>query len=107
MKATIEIQTWNRDTLRHIFTYDLGGIDTGGGQTMDGTGWDECADFMLPDGRCISVMFSMDDMTAHLGMFDHAAADSTLLRCEGEPAEVFKVLTANLVALGYPLAHNA
>ncbi|GGK34890.1 hypothetical protein GCM10008955_31040 [Deinococcus malanensis] len=74
---------------------------------MDGTGWDECADFHLPNGREISVMFEVDDMTAYLGMFDYAASEPTLLRYEGAPAEVLAILTANLVALGYPLPYGA
>lgn len=107
MKTPIEITSWDRSTLRHILTHNLGGESTGGGQTMDGTGWDECADFLLPNGREISVMFEIDEMTAHLGMFDYAASERTLLRYEGEPAEVLAVLTANLEALGYPLPSGA
>ncbi|GGK39610.1 hypothetical protein GCM10008955_36790 [Deinococcus malanensis] len=103
MKATLEIYPWNRDLLRHILTHDPGGEGTGGGQTMCGTGWDECADFTLPDGRCISVMFSVDDSTATIGVFDHAASDPTLLRYEGEPAEALTVLIDSLVALGHSL----
>lgn len=103
----ITLHHWDRDTLHLLLTHTLGGTGTGGGQTMDGTGWDECADFLLPDGRWISVMFEMDGPTAYVGMFDHEAADWELLRYEGTPQEVLDVLTTNLVALGYPLPHGA
>lgn len=95
------IRHWSREYMRNVLTYDLGGKGTGGGQSLCGTSWDECADFPLPNGKVLSVMFSMDDGVAEIGLFFHGETSEEIMRYEGEPLKVLEALVTELVALGY------
>ncbi|WP_027483512.1 hypothetical protein [Deinococcus pimensis] len=55
---------------------------------------------MTRDGHAISVMFSVDGDVAALGLFAQGEPDWGLLRFEGAPDEVLRVLAGQLDVLG-------